>query len=480
LADRPIGNVLANRYASAAMRDVWSPESKIIAERRLWLAVLAAQHDLGVDFGADDPAVVIKAYEGVVEHVDLPSIAEREKITRHDVKARIEEFNALAGFQHVHKGMTSRDLTENVEQLQILSALKIIRDRAVATLVSLAQLATDYADQAMAGRTHNVAAQVTTLGKRFATAANELLVAYQRIDELINRYPLRGIKGPVGTSQDMLDLLGGDIDKLDQLEGRIGQHLGFAEVFVSTGQVYPRSLDLDVVTALAQVAAAPSNLATSIRLMAGHELVTEGFQPGQVGSSAMPHKMNTRSCERVNGLAVIIRGYVSMVGELAGDQWNEGDVSCSVVRRVALPDAFFALDGLFQTFLNVLEGFGAFPAVIDAELQRYMPFLATTKVLIAAMRHGVGRETAHEAIKEHSIAVALQMRETGRTDNDLLDRLAADPRLGVTRAELEAAIAEPTELTGVAGRQVAALAEQIATIAAAHPEAAAYRPGPVL
>jgi adenylosuccinate lyase len=480
LADRPIGNVLANRYASAAMRDVWSPESKIIAERRLWLAVLAAQHDLGVDFGADDPAVVIKAYEGVVEHVDLPSIAEREKITRHDVKARIEEFNALAGFQHVHKGMTSRDLTENVEQLQILSALKIIRDRVVATLVSLAQLATDYADQAMAGRTHNVAAQVTTLGKRFATAANELLVAYQRIDELINRYPLRGIKGPVGTSQDMLDLLGGDIDKLEQLEGRIGQHLGFAKVFVSTGQVYPRSLDLDVVTALAQVAAAPSNLATSIRLMAGHELVTEGFQPGQVGSSAMPHKMNTRSCERVNGLAVIIRGYVSMVGELAGDQWNEGDVSCSVVRRVALPDAFFALDGLFQTFLNVLEGFGAFPAVIDAELQRYLPFLATTKVLIAAVRHGVGRETAHEAIKEHSIAVALQMRETGRTDNDLLDRLAADPRLGVTRAELEAAIAELTELTGVAGRQVAALAEQIATIAAAHPEAAAYRPGPVL
>ena len=480
MADRPIGNVLANRYASAAMRDVWSPESKIIAERRLWIAVLAAQHDFSVDFGGDDPAVVIKAYEGVVEHVDLPSIAEREKITRHDVKARIEEFNALAGFQHVHKGMTSRDLTENVEQLQILSALKIVRDRVIATLVQLAQLSTDYADQAMAGRTHNVAAQVTTLGKRFATAANELLVAYRRIDELINRYPLRGIKGPVGTSQDMLDLLGGDIDKLQQLEGRIGQHLGFAEVLVSTGQVYPRSLDLDVVTALAQVAAAPSNLATSIRLMAGLELVTEGFQPRQVGSSAMPHKMNTRSCERVNGLAVIIRGYVSMVGELAGDQWNEGDVSCSVVRRVALPDAFFALDGLFQTFLSVLEGFGAFPAVIDAELQRYLPFLATTKVLIAAVRHGVGRETAHEVIREHSVAVALQMRETGRTDNDLLDRLAADPRLGVTRAELEAAIAEPTELTGVAGRQVAALAEQIATIAAAHPEAAAYRPGPVL
>ena len=476
----PIGNVLANRYASEAMREVWSPENKIIAERQFWLAVLAAQRDLGVDFGGDDPAVVIKAYQAVVEQVDPASIAAREKITRHDVKARIEEFNALAGFQHVHKGMTSRDLTENVEQVQILSSLKIIRNRVVATLVQLAQLAGEYADQPMAGRTHNVAAQVTTLGKRFATAANELLMAYQRITELIDRYPLRGIKGPVGTSQDMLDLLDGDVDKLEELERRIADHLGFGQVLVSTGQVYPRSLDFDVVTALAQAAAAPSNLATSIRLMAGHELVTEGFQPGQVGSSAMPHKMNTRSCERVNGLAVIIRGYVSMIGELAGDQWNEGDVSCSVVRRVALPDAFFAVDGLFETFLSVLEGFGAFPAVINAELQRYLPFLATTKVLITAVRHGVGRETAHEAIKEHSVAVALQLRETGRVDNDLLDRLAADPRLGITRAELDAAIADPIELAGTADQQVATLAAEIEKLAAAHPDAANYRPGPVL
>jgi adenylosuccinate lyase len=475
-----IGNVLANRYASAEMREAWSAEDKIISERRLWLAVLAAQHDLGVDFGGDDPAVVIKAYQGVIEQVDLASIAERERITRHDVKARIEEFNALAGFQHVHKGMTSRDLTENVEQLQIVSSLKIIRDRMVATLVQLAQLATQYATLPMVGRTHNVAAQITTLGKRFATTANELLLAYQRIEGLLSRYPLRGIKGPVGTSQDMLDLLGGDQGRLQALERRVADHLGFPDLLVSTGQVYPRSLDLDVISALAQVAAAPSNLATSIRLMAGHELVTEGFQPGQVGSSAMPHKMNTRSCERINGLTVIIRGYLSMIAELAGDQWNEGDVSCSVVRRVALPDAFFALDGLFETFLTVLQDFGAFPAVINAELQRYLPFLATSKVLMTALRHGVGRETAHEAIKEHAIAVALQMRETGRGENDLLDRLATDPRLGVTRDELAAAIANPIELTGTAGQQVLVLAADIESIAKTYPEAAGYRPDPLL
>jgi adenylosuccinate lyase len=474
-----IGNVLANRYASAAMRDIWSAESKIISERRLWLAVLDAQNDLGVDLAGDDPAAVMTAYQRVVDQVDLASIAARERITRHDVKARIEEFNALAGYEHVHKGMTSRDLTENVEQLQISSALALVRERMVTVLVRLGELASSYADQAITGRTHNVAAQVTTLGKRFATGAEELLLAYERVDQLLERYPLRGIKGPVGTSQDMLDLFGGDETRLAALEQRIADHLGFGRVLVSTGQVYPRSLDYDVVTALAQVAAAPSSLATSIRLMAGHELVTEGFRPGQVGSSAMPHKMNTRSCERVNGLAVILRGYVSMVGELAGDQWNEGDVSCSVVRRVALPDAFFALDGLFETFLSVLEDFGAFPAVIEAELRRYLPFLVTTKVLLAAVRNGVGRETAHEVIREHAVAAALAMRETG-SGNDLLDRLAADSRLGVSRADLDAAIAQPLDLAGTAGAQVAGVVARIEKLAAAHPDAVAYRPGLVL
>ena len=200
----------------------------------------------------------------------------------------------------------------------------------------------------------------------------------------------------------------------------------------SVGQVYPRSLDFDVVSALVQAAAAPSSLALTIRLMAGNELVTEGFKAGQVGSSAMPHKMNTRSCERVNGLAVVLRGFAAMTSELAGDQWNEGDVSCSVVRRVALPGAFFAVDGLYETFLTVLDEFGVYPAVVQRELDRYLPFLATTKVLMAAVRRGVGRETAHEVIKEHAVTVALAMREKGADRNDLLDRFAADERLQLT------------------------------------------------
>ena len=475
-----VPNVLATRYASPAMQTIWSPENKIITERQLWIAVLEAQRDLGVDFGGDDPEQVIADYRAVVEQVDLASIADRERITRHDVKARIEEFNDLAGHEHIHKGMTSRDLTENVEQLQLLQATGLVRARVVTVLARLAELAVRYTDQPIAGRSHNVAAQVTTLGKRFATVADELLIAHARLDDLIERYPARGIKGPMGTSQDSLDLLDGDLDKLDALEQRIAGGLGFTHVLDSTGQVYPRSLDFDVLSALVQTAAAPSNLATTIRLMAGHELVTEGFRPGQVGSSAMPHKMNTRSCERVNGLAVVLRGYLSMVGELAGDQWNEGDVSCSVVRRVALPDAFFALDGLFETFLTVLADFGAFPQVIAAELDRYLPFLTTTKVLMAAVRKGVGREDAHEIIKKHAVTVALELRETGAEGNPLFDRLAAEPALRLTRAELEALVTAPLELTGDARAQVARVAGRVTDLAGQYPKAAGYRPGRVL
>ena len=470
-----IPNVLANRYASAEMVAIWSPEAKIVAERRLWLAVLRAQRELGVEV----PDAAIADYQRVVEQVDLESIAARERVLRHDVKARIEEFNGLAGHEHVHKGMTSRDLTENVEQLQIRQSLHLVHARGVAIAARLADRAVLYRDLVMAGRSHNVAAQATTLGKRFASAAQETLIAVTRIGELLARYPLRGIKGPMGTGQDMLDLFDGDPSRLADLERRIAEFLGFTSVLDSVGQVYPRSLDHDVVSALVQLGAGPSSLAHTIRLMAGHELATEGFAPGQVGSSAMPHKMNTRSCERVNGLQVVLRGYGSMVAELAGAQWNEGDVFCSVVRRVALPDAFFAVDGQAETFLTVLAEFGAYPAVIQRELDRYLPFLATTKVLIAAVRAGMGREAAHEVIKEHAVAVALAMRERG-AEPDLLDRLAADSRLPLNRAALDAALADTESFTGAAADQVDRVVAAVSELVSAYPEAARYAPGVIL
>ena len=469
-------NVLASRYASRPMVDLWSPEAKVVMERELWIAVMEAQRELGVEI----PDGVVADHRAVVDQVDLDSIRERERVIRHDVKARIEEFCALAGHEHVHKGMTSRDLTENVEQLQVRRSLDLVLDRTVAALARLARLAVEHEGLAMAGRSHNVAAQVTTLGKRFATAAEELLSAHRRVSDLLASYPLRGLKGPVGTQQDQLDLLDGDVAAVDRLERLVADHLGFERVLDSVGQVYPRSLDFDVVSALAQTAGGPANLARTIRLMAGNELATEGFRPGQVGSSAMPHKMNARSCERINGLAIVLRGHLAMVGGLVGDQWNEGDVSCSVVRRVALPDAFLATDGLFQTFLTVLDEFGVYPAVVERELRRYLPFLVTTRVLVAAVQAGMGREEAHEVIKGHAVSAALALRVDGASETDLLDRLAADGRLPLDRVTLDAVVEDPSAFAGNAPAQVAAVVERIAVVVAARPWAAAYDPEPIL
>jgi adenylosuccinate lyase len=469
-----IPNVLAARYASAEMSQIWSARNKVVAERHLWLAVLQAQADHGVDV----PDGVLDAYRAVVEDVDLASIADRERITRHDVKARIDEFSALAGHEHIHKGLTSRDLTENVEQMQIRQSLLLVRDKTVALLARLARLSAEHRDLPLTGRSHNVAAQTTTLGKRFASAADELLVGFDRLRHVIADYPLRGIKGPVGTAQDMLDLLGGE-KAMAELERRVAGHLGFERVLASVGQVYPRSLDHEVVGTLVQLAAAPSSLATTIRLMAGHELVTEGFQAGQVGSSAMPHKMNTRSCERVNGFMVLLRGYQTMAADLAGSQWNEGDVYCSVVRRVMLPDAFFAFDGMLETMLTVLDEFGVFEAVVQRELDKYLPFLATTKILMASLRAGVGRETAHEVIKENAVAAALDMRRTG-SDPELLRRLADDPRLPLSAEELAALMAEPLQFTGAAASQVDTVVAAVGQVTAEYPQAAGYSPAAIL
>lgn len=457
-------NVLAERYASRAMAAVWSPERRVVLERRLWLAVLRAQRRLGLDV----PDGVIEAYEAVVDQVDLSSIQAREAVTRHDVKARIDEFCALAGHQHIHRGMTSRDLTENVEQLQVRESLELIRGDLAAVIGGLADRAERHASQVMAARTHNVAAQATTLGKRFADAAEESLLGYERIDELLARYPLRGIKGAVGTRADQLDWAK-SAAAADELEREVADCLGFERVLDACGQVYPRSLDLDVLAALVQAVCGPASLAVTIRLMAGHELVSEGFRPGQVGSSAMPHKMNTRSCERIGALRTVLDGHLTMASGLAGRQWNEGDVTCSAVRRVMLPDAFFAADGLLHTALAVLAEMEVFDSAVASELDRHLPDLGTARLLAALVSAGVGREAAHELISEHARA-AVRARREGATP-DLVGKLAADDRVPLDRRDLEEALAEPASLTGSAADQVARVVARARAVTARHPEA---------
>ena len=415
-------NILAERYASKEMNQIWGAEGRILLERDYWIAVVKAQKSLGIDI----PDEAIEAYESVKDQVNLQSIQEREAVTRHDVKARIEEFCALAGHEHIHKGLTSRDLTENVEQLQILRGLELIRIKAMAALIKLSEKAEKWSELVLTARTHNVPAQLTTFGKRLAMFGEDLFCAVRELDRIIDNYPVRGLKGPVGTQMDLMTLLGGDSEKVAQMEDAILEHLGVGSVLETVGQVYPRSLDFEVVSVFVRLASGPSSFAKTLRIMAGHELASEGFAKGQVGSSAMPHKMNSRSCERLNGFAVILSGYLTMASGLSGDQWNEGDVSCSVVRRVFLPDSFFAIDGLLDTFITILNQMEVFPGMIEQENNRYGPFLATTTILMEAVKNGAGREGAYDAIKSHAVAAVKDLRSGEISQNDLVKRLGAD------------------------------------------------------
>ena len=309
-------------------------------------------------------------------------------------------------------------------------------------------------------------AQWTTCGTRLAMFGEDLLCAVRELDRIIDNYPVRGLKGPVGTQMDLMTLFGGDAEKVDQMEDAILEHLGVGSVLETVGQVYPRSLDFEVVSVFVRLASGPSSFAKTLRIMAGHELASEGFAKGQVGSSAMPHKMNSRSCERLNGFAVILSGYLTMASGLAGDQWNEGDVSCSVVRRVFLPDSFFAIDGLLDTFITILSQMEVFPGMIQQENNRYGPFLATTTILMEAVKNGAGREEAYDAIKSHAVAAVKDLRSGEISQNDLVKRLGSDERLGLDEATIDRLVKGAQELTGMAQKQVEQFCERVHSEAA--------------
>ena len=472
-----IPNVLAERYASTAITEIWSAEGRVKLEREFWIAVMRAQQSLGLEI----PDAAIADYEKVIDQINLKSIADRERVTRHDVKARIEEFNDLAGHEHIHKGMTSRDLTENVEQLQVYRSLGVVRARTAAILSRLSELATKWKNVSITARTHNVAAQPTTFGKRIAMFGEELLGGYQRLDSLLQNYPVRGLKGAVGTQMDTISLFNGDAHKVIELERKIVEFLEMPSHCVSVGQVYPRSLDMATVSALTDLASAPSSFCKTLRLMAGHETASEGFAPGQTGSSAMPHKMNSRSCERVNGLHVILKGYLAMGAGLAGDQWNEGDVSCSVVRRVMLPDTFFAIDGLFETFLTILAQMDIYDSVIEAENEHYLPFLMTTTIMMEAVKAGVGRETAHKAIKKQAVATIADLRSGKVTRNNLLDRLKDDPDIPLDKAQLDLILETGRQNAGAALEQIENFVGRVKTVTSEFSDdVTAYQPGSIL
>jgi len=472
-------NILSQRYATPEINQIFSEKGKTLLERELWITIIKTQKKLGYPI----PEEAIKKYEAAKNNINLQRIKEIEIQNKHDIKAKIEAYNeAAGGIEYIHIGMTSRDLTENVEQIQIKNASKIIFGKYISILRHLTDKAQEYRNIQLVARTHHQAAQPTLLGRRFAMWAEELHIHLKEFEQYIENYPLRGIKGPVGTQFDMINILG-SIKKTEELEKQVAEELGFKITLNATGQVYPRSLDYKLIVHLTALSSACENFAKTIRLMAGYELVTEGFQEGQVGSSIMPHKMNTRSSERICAFAELQKMYSDGASRLIGDQWEEGDVSCSAIRRVIIPDAFYTADGLTETTLTVLNKMGTYPKIIETELNKYMPFLATTAILAYALSKGIGREQAHSTIKKHAIAESLSLRKTGIPENKLALNLANDflfKEMGITEQEINKIIHKKATYIGNSQNQIDMIINTTEQILKKYRKQALYEPQDIL
>jgi adenylosuccinate lyase len=420
-------SIVGKRYASSQMQNVWSAETKVLKERELWIAVMRAQVKVGIDISSE----VIAAYESVKTKIDLGSIERRETELKHDVKARIEEFNALAGHQKIHLGLTSRDVTENIEGWQTKTSLDLTLSSSAQLLEELAKKIESYSGLAIVGRTHNVPAQLTTLGRRFASWSEEFLIALENLETLHTNYRVKGIKGAIGTGSDLKAL---HSDNWLEIERAVADELGIKKTLIAPSQIYPSA-----------------SIATNIRLMAGLSLLSEGKASGQVGSSAMPHKNNPRLSERVYGLFILLKGYLTMVSEISGNQWNEGDVSESVVRRVALADSFYTIDAILRSMRKILSELQVNESAISKELDRELEYLLSSKVLLKAVEKGIGRESAHSLILESATESRFSSSET------FFELLARNKELGLSLSELEALKSNPGEHLGDASRQ----AEQV-------------------
>jgi adenylosuccinate lyase len=432
------------------MQSIWSAETKVLKERELWITVMIAQAKLGLDISTE----VIAAYESVKTKIDLGSIERREAELKHDVKARIEEFNALAGHQKIHLGLTSRDVTENIEGWQIKTSLELTLSSSAQLLEELAKKIESYSDLAIVGRTHNVPAQLTTLGRRFASWSEEFLIALENLETLHTKYQIKGIKGAIGTGSDLRALH--DDDWLE-VERAVADELGIEKTLIAPSQIYPRSLDFQVVASLSQLAAPIASIASNIRLMAGIGLLSEGKASGQVGSSAMPHKNNPRLSERVNGLFILLKGYLTMVSEISGNQWNEGDVSESVVRRVALADSFYTIDAILRSMRKILSELQVNESAISRELDRELEYLLSSKVLLKAVEKGMGRESAHILILES----ATESRSS--SSESFFELLAKSKELGLSLSELAALKFNSRENLGDASKQTQQVLELVRT-----------------
>jgi adenylosuccinate lyase len=448
---------LVERNASKKMAELFGPQKKFGTWRRIWLELAKAQKKLGLKISN----VQIAEMARHLDDIDFNKAAEYEKKVRHDVMAHIHTFGEVApkAAPIIHLGATSCDIGDNADLIIIRDALQITAGKVAAVINLLARFAKKYKSMPTLGFTHYQPAQLTTVGKRATLWCYEFAMDLKEIEHRLDTLPFRGIKGTTGTQASFLSLFDSNQNKVDRLDKMVAAAFGFKNICAVTGQTYQRKIDTLVVNTLALIAQSAQKLCTDLRLLANLKEVEEPFEKSQVGSSAMAYKRNPMRCERVTSLSRFVLSIATSPAMTASQQWFERTLDDSANRRLVIPEAFLAVDGILEILTNVLDGLVVYPRVIASHVAAELPFMATENILMAAVKMGGSRQLIHEKIRQHSHEAAAQVKQLGES-NDLINRLKAD----IAFAKIDfAKVMNSKDYIGLAPHQVDRFIKEIVT-----------------
>jgi adenylosuccinate lyase len=441
---------LAERYASQAMLELWSPQIRYGYWRRLWLELARAERELGVEI----PDEAIEQMRSHLDDIDFDKVAAFERRFRHDVMAHIHAFGdvAPAARPYIHLGATSAFVTDNADLVIMRRGMELLRAKVLDALRLLAAFAERWRDEPTLAYTHLQPAQLTTVGKRATLWMQDLALDLAELEHRITTLPCRGVKGTTGTQATFLELLGGDHEKVRRLDRMVSSAMGFERTLPVTGQTYTRKLDAQVLAAVAGVAATAAKFSADVRMLQSFGEMEEPFDSEQIGSSAMAYKRNPMRCERMASLARFVITLEENANHTHSVQFFERTLDDSANRRLVLPESFLATDAILVLMANVAGGLEVYPARIRRRVSDELPFMATEELILRAVRAGGDRQEAHETIRRHSMEAARALRN-GAAHNDLLERLAADERFPGSLDDLRGAI-DARRFVGRAPQQV--------------------------
>ena len=440
---------LSERYPSKEMKYLFSPEMKFRTWRKLWIALAESEKELGLPI-TDEQIAELKA---AAEDINYDDAKEREKIVRHDVMSHVYAYGLQCPNAKgiIHLGATSCYVGDNTDLIIMTEALKLVRKKLINVIANLADFAEKYKAMPALGFTHFQPAQPTTVGKRATLWLHDLVLDLDDLDHVLDNMKLLGSKGTTGTQASFLELFDGDLEKVKKIDGLIAEKMGFDGCYPVSGQTYSRKIDSRVLNVLAGIAQSAHKFSNDIRLLQHLKEIEEPFEKNQIGSSAMAYKRNPMRSERIAALSNFVIAGSLNPAITASTQWFERTLDDSANKRLSVSESFLAIDGVLELYMNITSGLVVYPKVIEARLMSELPFMATENIMMDAVKAGGDRQVLHEKIRQHSMAAGKRVKEEG-ADNDLLDRIAADPDFNMTKEQL-LALMKPENFTGCAESQ---------------------------